>query len=106
MICKEYDFTIFGISYIVWCTIIDTLNIKPIHGLYPFKVIISRLSSLFLTTLTLSKLFLCFFLAPCFNLTSTFHQRKEILTGPFGSITICCHNHISNDFCCKITNNN
>ena len=80
------DFTIIVVSHIVWCTIINIVNIKSIHDLYPFKVIISRLSGLFLTTLALSKLFLRFFLTPCFYLTATFNQRKEILAGPLFGI--------------------
>ena len=83
---------------------IDGINIKFIHQLNPFKVIVTGLSSLFLSTLPFCIPLLCFFLTPCFYLTPTFHQRKEILTGPFGSIAICCHNYISNDFRRKVTN--
>ena len=89
----DYYSPILIVSHEIGRMVIDVTDVKPLHSLNPFKVVIPRLGSLLLAALTFCKLFFGFLLASCLNLATTFQQRKEILTCPtFLYSFTCCHN--------------
>lgn len=96
---KEHERTIFIIRDEVRRAVVDVVGIESVHNLYPFKVVISRLGSLFLAALTFSILCLGLSLPTRLNLAATLQQSKEILARPFGLYClICCHNPNMFDF--------
>ena len=104
IICFEIQVSIF-LHYVIRRMGVDDMYVKGLH-LYPLKFIVSRLSGLFLLSLTFSIPFLGFFLASCFYLPSTVQQCKEILTCPLLYIISNIHCHVILISGGKVTNNN
>ena len=94
VICPKNNGSIFIISDIVWCAVIDKSDIKFVHCLHPFKIVIPRFRSLFLAALTFC-VFRLSLLRPFFlNLSSTLQQSQKVRTRPFLYIICCIHNLI------------
>ena len=104
IICFEIQVSIL-LHYVIRRMGVDDMYVKGLH-LYPLKFIVSRLSGLFLLSLTFSIPFLGFFLASCFYLPSTVQQCKEILTCPLLYIISNIHCHVILISGGKVTNKN
>lgn len=94
VICSKDNGSIFIISDIVRCAVIDINNIKFVHRLHPFKIVIPRFCSLFLATLTFCIFRLSLLHPPFLYLSSTLQQSQKVRTRPFLYIICCVHNLI------------
>ena len=94
VICSKDNGSIFIISDIVRCAVIDINNIKFVHRLHPFKIVIPRFCSLFLATLTFCVFRLSLLHPPFLYLSSTLQQSQKVRTRPFLYIICCVHNLI------------